>query len=258
MKGDRFSHRMLIPNEKILDRGKVVRGKIDKVTETSVSLSNGDTMNFDILVCANGANNNFGEAGKDVEGLDAMKQYFNAVAAEVKKAQKILIVGGGPVGVELAGEIKEEYADKQITLVEPHKTIIHFDPPFKQSFLTRAEKLLKKRDIKVIHGKKAQGIDMTKPFIAGQQTVTLANANESETVDVDLVLLSIGATVNSAIYPDEWLDESKRIKVRPTLQLEGKPKLFAVGDVNNIPEATMAYFAEKLGRIEHSHAIEEA
>lgn len=45
--------------------------------------------------------------------------YFSLEDAENKKivaAQSILIIGGGPVGVELAGEIVVDYPDKKVRI----------------------------------------------------------------------------------------------------------------------------------------------
>lgn len=255
MRGSKYSHRVVVPNEKLVEKGKVLCAQIDKISENSVLLKNGETLNFDFLVCATGANNNFGEPQADLETLDAMKGYYNTIAEQVKKATKILIVGGGAVGVELAGEIKAEYKDKQLTLVESHDTLLYSDPPFKKKFRDKLERLLKNRDVKVIYGKRAQGLDMTKPFVAGQQTVTLESNEGSETVDTDLVLLTIGASVNSEFYPEEWVDETKRLKVQPSLQLEGKTKIFAVGDVNNVAEKKMGYLAQKQATLAVSNII---
>lgn len=40
-----------------------------------------------------------------------------AIASSIKDARTILIVGGGPVGVEIAGEIATDYKDKKVVLV---------------------------------------------------------------------------------------------------------------------------------------------
>jgi len=42
---------------------------------------------------------------------------YAKVRGAIKDAQKILIIGGGPVGVELAGEIRAFYPAKEVTLV---------------------------------------------------------------------------------------------------------------------------------------------
>ena len=59
---------------------------------------------------------------------------YAEVADVLQTVEKVLIVGGGPVGVELAGEILENYPDKQLTLVHSHDELIgeRFADKFKQ------------------------------------------------------------------------------------------------------------------------------
>ena len=49
--------------------------------------------------------------------IEEMLASYAKVQAAVKEAQRILILGGGPVGVEMAGEIHAYFPDKKVTLV---------------------------------------------------------------------------------------------------------------------------------------------
>jgi hypothetical protein len=60
---------------------------------------------------------------------------------------------------------------------------------------------------------------------------------------VDLVIQATGATTNSECLTRGFgavLDARKRIKVRPTLQVEGAANVFALGDVASLPEESLA------------------
>lgn len=52
---------------------------------------------------------------------------------KIKGAKSILIVGGGPTGVELAGEIAFDYPEKDVTLVHNGYRLLEFIGP-KASF----------------------------------------------------------------------------------------------------------------------------
>ncbi|GJZ19418.1 FAD/NAD(P)-binding oxidoreductase family protein [Tanacetum coccineum] len=56
---------------------------------------------------------------------ERLKQY-QAENQKIKAAQSILIVGGGPTGVELAGETAVNYLDKKITLVHKGYWLLEF------------------------------------------------------------------------------------------------------------------------------------
>lgn len=46
-----------------------------------------------------------------------MTRYYERINEQIKAAKNIVIVGGGPVGVEMAAEVKEHFPDKQVTIV---------------------------------------------------------------------------------------------------------------------------------------------
>jgi NADH dehydrogenase FAD-containing subunit len=43
--------------------------------------------------------------------------YLRSYQQQVKKASKIVIVGGGAVGVQMATDLKEVYPEKDVTLI---------------------------------------------------------------------------------------------------------------------------------------------
>lgn len=69
----------------------------------------------DYLVLAPG---NAGGLGKPVGAptLEARRAQFRSDAAKLEKASSVLIVGGGPVGIELAGEILTDFKSKKVLL----------------------------------------------------------------------------------------------------------------------------------------------
>ena len=64
---------------------------------------------------------------------------------QIKSANKIVIVGGGAVGVELAGEIATEFPGKQLTLIHDSKRGLiegkEFSDKFRKNILSQLEKL---------------------------------------------------------------------------------------------------------------------
>lgn len=65
------------------------------------------------MVIATGSDGPFpGKCGKDSSLANLIKRYED-VTNEIKIAKQIVIVGGGPVGVELAGEIVDTYGEEK-------------------------------------------------------------------------------------------------------------------------------------------------
>ena len=73
---------------------------------------------------------------------EAIEKYHE-LADLLKEKEKILIIGGGPVGVELAGEISEKYSDKEITLVHSQSQLI--GSGLRQVFFDKVEEQLRRR-----------------------------------------------------------------------------------------------------------------
>mmetsp|Transcript_16041 Transcript_16041/g.19070 ORF Transcript_16041/g.19070 Transcript_16041/m.19070 type:complete len:426 (-) Transcript_16041:171-1448(-) len=88
--------------------------------------------------------------------------------------------------------------------------------------------------------------DASRPYIKGYRTIV---TTKGETIQADLVLFCTGTRLNNAIYPDEWLTNSGHISVRSTMQLEKHDHIFAIGDINNVPEAKTGYGASKQGYV---------
>src|SRR4051812_38258350 len=67
-------------------------------------------------------------------------------ALHIEKAKRIVVIGGGPVGVELTGEIAQKYPDKVITLVHAHDRLMQRHDV---SVAKRAHKWLETKNVKV-------------------------------------------------------------------------------------------------------------
>ena len=43
----------------------------------------------------------------------------------MKVAQKIVVIGGGAAGVELSGDIRDDYKTKEVTLIHPREILVN-------------------------------------------------------------------------------------------------------------------------------------
>ncbi len=107
---------IVIPYDRLLKRGRFVCGRVTEIHEGGVRLADGSAIEADIVVAATGSHYAapFKPQGDSVADFSVR---LAEVAAQVKAADRVVIVGAGAVGVELAGEIKAVYADKQVALL---------------------------------------------------------------------------------------------------------------------------------------------
>ena len=81
---------------------------------------------------------------------EATREYLN-LSDEIEKANDIVIVGGGAVGVEIAGEIGEKYKLKRMTLIHPSEKFV--GPDFSDKFQTNIKSALESFNVEMVLGK---------------------------------------------------------------------------------------------------------
>jgi len=163
------------------------------------------------------------------------------VPARTEQAKKIAVVGGGPVGVELVGEIRDVYADVDITLISARDTLV--SDRFSEKFQTSIKAIMDIMQIKVTVGK-ALNLNDLELNVVKEQIVQLDNEDSLET---DLVISCIGLPPNKDSISQLMagkLDENNRIKVDEFLKVEGFSNIFAIGDCCNTSEDKMAAHAQ--------------
>ena len=108
--------RIYLPYGGLLSHGRVVQDRAVKVDAGRVVLASGEELPADYLVLATGSSYPF-PAKSDVDRtVDAHEKTLGTHAA-LAAAGRVLLVGAGAVGIELAGEIKAVWPSKQVTLV---------------------------------------------------------------------------------------------------------------------------------------------
>ena len=106
--------RIFLPYEHLLAHGRFVRDRAVAVDGRRVTLASGDVLEPDYLVLATGSSYPF-PAKTEEPDIASARSRFRAAHEALLAADRALIVGAGPAGLELAGEIKAFYPDKQVT-----------------------------------------------------------------------------------------------------------------------------------------------
>jgi len=166
--------------------------------------------------------------------------------AEAERAMTFVVVGAGPTGVEMAGQIAElahrtlrkefrriDPRNSRIILVDAAPTVL---PSFGERLGGAAKRRLEEMGVDVRPGTMVTDVDA-----AG---ITVREADGSSTrIEALTKVWAAGVQASSlgqqlALQTGAELDRAGRIKVLPDLTLPGHPEVFVVGDMislDNLP-----------------------
>lgn len=234
-----WTDRLFYPYDRLLTRGKVVRDHAASVDQTGITLGSGERLTADYIVLATGSSYPF-PAKIDLHDSASAKAKIHATREELEGVDKILLLGAGPVGLELAGEIKEVWPEKSVTIVDPAEDIL---PGFPDEFRAEIRRQLGDLGIELLLGTSLSEAPVSEPGQAKTFTAALTSGGE---VTADLWFQCFGGTPHTA-YLDGELAAARqsdgRVDVTAELRLPGQERVFALGDITALPEAKMAKFA---------------
>jgi NADH:quinone reductase (non-electrogenic) len=223
-------------------------------------------ISYDYLVFALGAEVNFfGTAGASdhafpmytlphaVRLKDHLLERWEAVDRDpsllADGALNVVVVGGGPTGVETAGALAELYRgdfakdypavdpeDARVTLVEAGPELFGM---FKPKLRDYAEKALTKRDVEVKTGAAVASV-----------TPTTVELMSGEALKAHTLVWGAGLQGNTLVQSLELeLQRGNRIGVGPNLTLPGRSEVFVVGDVAAITDSKTEQVLPQLGSV---------
>ncbi len=190
------SEQNLIPDV-ILTNNKM-RLKVDEVVsidqkEKTCKTADGTEIGFEKLVLALGSTPVAPKwlKGKDLENVFTIpkdKRVIDEIQAKLKDCNKVVVIGGGFIGVEMADEINK--LGKDVTLVEvlPHILSLVFD----EELALEAESVLESRGVTI---KTSDGVKE----ILGDKKVSSVLLSSGEKLEADIVLLAMGYRPNVGI-----------------------------------------------------------
>ncbi|XP_027347235.1 apoptosis-inducing factor homolog A-like isoform X2 [Abrus precatorius] len=228
-----FAERSVINHRDYLTNGNIVVSSAVNVTETEVLTADGHRIEYDYLVIATG------HADHVPKTRSERLNQFKEENQKIKSASSILIVGGGPTGVELAGEIAVDFPNKKITLVHKGSRLLEFIGA------KAADKTLKWLTSRNVTVKLEQSVDLN----AATDGRKIYQTSHGETIEADCYFLCIGKPLSSAWLKETVLkndlDVQGRIKVDDRLRVKGRSNIFAIGDITDIPELKQGFLAQQ-------------
>ncbi|CAO1597546.1 hypothetical protein XANCAGTX0491_001353 [Xanthoria calcicola] len=190
----------------------------------SSSSSPPSTVVYNTLILATGASSDsplWSIPGSHDRTISALKSTQSALPT----AKTVLVAGGGPAGVETAGEIASLFPEIDITLLSGADRLL---TRLRPAIGAAAESQLQALGVTVVHGVRA--IRATSD-VSGGTEVVLDN-DDGDVKVVDLYIDATGIRPNTAFLPKSWLTEKNYVITRDTTSLRGPVDgVYAIGDV---------------------------
>ncbi|CAN6872057.1 unnamed protein product, partial [Brassica oleracea] len=231
-----FAERTVINHRNYLKIGRVVTSPAVNITESDVTTKDGAVIGYDYLVIATGHNDLFPKTRQE-----KLSQY-QAEYEKIISSQSVLIIGGGPSGVELAAEIAVDFPEKKVTLVHKGPRLLEF---VGEKAADKAFDWLESKKVEVVLN---QSVDLSSAS-DGNKTYRTSGG---ETIHADYChYLCVGKPLASQwLNGTTWtvlkdsLDGNGRVMVDEHLRVKDRKNEFAIGDITNIPVNEEGYIAE--------------
>jgi NADH dehydrogenase FAD-containing subunit len=225
----------------LLERGRVIRGRAVSVDPGGVTLASGQRVEADYLVLATGSGYSY--PAKPRPGADDIDQQLDDLRKtheELSGAGRVLVLGAGPVGLELAGEIKDAWPDKAVIIVDRAGRLL---PGFLPEVREDLHRQLHERGIELRLGTSLTALP---PVPAGEAARFTVTTGKGEEIVADIWFRAFGVQINTGFLADARLTPltgQGLIPVTRHLTVRGYDHVYAVGDVTDLPDPKMASYA---------------
>ena len=231
-----------------------------RVLTTNLATGEADAVDYDTLIVAGGSEYSYfghdeweqaAPAPKTLEDALEVKRRlvlaFEAAETELVAARRekwltFVVVGAGPTGVEMAGQIAEmarrtlrrefraiDPREARILLIEASDRVLTTFPP---RLSASAQQALERLGVSVMLGRRVVEID--------EGLVTLGDADGTlETIPAGAIVWAAGVKASGlarllADASDGRVDAAGRLEVQRDLTVPGHPEVFALGDMITI------------------------
>lgn len=212
--------RLIIPYDRLLKRGKLIKARAEKISEGFVVLDDGSRIEGDIIIAATGSK--YAEPFKrQTDSIADFRSDQAKLHDAVAGAQTIAVVGAGPVGVELAAEVKSAHPDKSITIFAASEEVV---PGISHKLSAALLPQLSDMGIDVKLGVSVDRLERADaPF---QGTLSVGG----ETYTADLIVPAFGARPVMPPVEGAGATASGRLEVDPWMRPTGYRNVFSLGD----------------------------
>ncbi|SCX33580.1 NAD(P)/FAD-dependent oxidoreductase [Agrobacterium rosae] len=201
--------------------------EIDRTAKT-VRMQDGSTLSYDKLALATGAAPRELPAGVggDLDGVLTVRDKRDAdrLMAEMQPGRRLLVIGGGYIGLEAAAVARQLGLD--VTLIEMAERILQR--------VASSETATIMRDIHRARGVSIREKTGLTRLIGTDGRVSAAELSDGTVLDVDFVIVGIGVLPNDRLARESGLDIGNGILV-DAFTRTSDPDIHAIGDCALLP-----------------------
>ncbi|KAL6556412.1 Monodehydroascorbate reductase, chloroplastic/mitochondrial [Orobanche gracilis] len=220
------------------------------VEKQTLRTNSGKVLKYGSLIIATGctASRFPDKIGGNLPGVHYIRDVAdaNSLISSLEKAEKVVVVGGGYIGMEVAAAVAAWKVDTTIIFPEDHLMTRLFTPSLAQKY----EQLYQDNGIKIF-----KGASITNLEGGSDGRVVGVKLEDGSTIEADTVVVGIGA--KPAVSPFEMVGLNNTVG---GIQVDGQfrtkiPGIFAIGDVPAFP----LKIYNRIARVEHvDHARRSA
>jgi apoptosis-inducing factor 2 len=234
-----FLPKIFFPYDRLLANGRVVRDRAVEVSAQRVVLASGEAISADYIVLATGSAYPFPAKSRAHAAEDAIDN-FRVAHHDLSQADRVLLVGAGPVGIELAGEIVAKWPDKHVTLLDVGADVL--GDRFRADLRAELRRQLVELGVELVLG---EGLREFPPTVSTELSTFTVTTSTGREITADIWFQCFGVTPESDYLSDD-LASARRpdgfVTVGPALQVAEYENVFAIGDVSTA-DAKMAGMA---------------
>lgn len=236
-----WAHNAFFSFATLLQQGRVIHDRAVSVDPKGVTLASGERVEADYLVLATGSGYTY--PAKPHQASTSIAQQLDDLREtnrELAGTDRVLILGAGPVGLELAGEIKDVWPDKYVVILDKADQLL---PGFLPEVRNELHHQLDELGIDVWPGTGLTALPTVEAGRAGRFAVT---TDKGEQIVADIWFQAFGVEINTGYLADGYLSpltEQKTVPVTERLNVQGYEHIYAIGDIAALPDPKMASYA---------------
>ncbi|KAL5709151.1 hypothetical protein ACHQM5_019871 [Ranunculus cassubicifolius] len=233
-----FAEKSVFKHSDYFTNGRLLVSHVTNITDTEVLTADGEHVPYDYLVVASGHEDKYPKTRSE------RLRHYELEYEKIRSSNSILIIGGGPTGVELAGEISVDFPQKKVTLVNKGARLMEFVNPKASK---KALRWLVSKNVEVLLD---QSIDVNS-ITDGKKTTY--QTSSGQTIVADCHFVCVGTPLSGPWLRDTvlkgLLDTRGRLMVDEHLKVKTRKNVFAVGDITDIPEIKQGYLAQEHAKV---------
>jgi apoptosis-inducing factor 2 len=223
--------RIFLPYDHLLEHGTVLRDRASHVDAEQIVLASGQRLRPDFTVLATGSSYPFPAKSDALSTAEALGHYRTA-RANLAQASRVMLLGAGAVGLELAGEIAAAWPEKHIVLVDLADRIL--PGPYDQRLREELNRQLDDLGVQRVLGSSLAHLPETLP---GEARTFRVATTGGTWIEADIWFRCYGVTPVTGYLGDELAaarTPDGYLRVSPQLQVLGFERVYALGDIAEI------------------------